>query len=306
MPTTPTGLNAKIKNAVKVACTWGAAGAIAFALSAAPTLVDAGITGFVVGKAAESSKEAATDYLKERMLKGQEPTVELPPAGSFAGCSHLFPRGTVINIRDISRQWMPTALCFKNFAVLHSGVSKTPLVVVERLNREILESARNEGRTNQFYPDPRLPRGQRAELQDYVNSNLDRGHMASAADQPDAQAMEQSFALSNMIPQDPENNRKGAWFKAEVDTRKYARRAQGDVFVFSGPLFRGPLNTIGAGKVWVPSHLYKLVVDASTGRSWAFIIQNTADARLEPPMNYPAFARETGWNLLSHGSTASR
>ena len=45
-----------------------------------------------------------------------------------------------------------------------------------------------------------------------------------------------------------------------------AQRAQGDVYVFTGPVFSGPTRTIGPGKVQVPSHLFKLVYDASTGK----------------------------------------
>jgi endonuclease G len=114
--------------------------------------------------------------------------------------------------------------------------------------------------------------------------------------------MIESFALSNMIPQDPFNNRKGAWIKAESDTRKFARRAQGDVFVFSGPLFRGEVKKIGPNNVWVPSHIFKLVYDQSSGRSWAHIVANTAEARLEAPHHICRVRQrdrvETAWRAL--------
>jgi endonuclease G len=215
----------------------------------------------------------------------------------FAACPGLFPKSTPIDVGSVNAQWRAAGLCSNHFAVLNSALSKTPLVVVEKLNRSMLSDAKGEERTNEFYPDPRLARGSRAELVDFKSSGLDRGHLASAANQPDQQSMIQSFALSNIVPQDPFNNRK-TWAKIESDVRKYARRAQGDVFVFSGPIFRGQQRTIGPDRVWVPSHLFKLVYDEASGRSWAYILANTAEARVEAPVDYAEFVKQTGWHLL--------
>ncbi|CAN7784579.1 DNA/RNA non-specific endonuclease [Variovorax sp. LjRoot175] len=227
--------------------------------------------------------------------------VALPGGRNFNSCPNLFPQQAPLNVASVNAEWKPIALCSTNFAVLYSGLSKTPLVVVERLSRAQIEDAKDEQRTEQFFPDPRLPAGARAELSDYVGSGLDRGHMAPAGDQPDQQSMAQSFALSNMIPQDPTNNRK-IWSKVEKDVRKFARRAHGAVYVFSGPMFNGPRRTIGANRVWVPSAMFKLVYDEAGGRSWAYILPNTADARIEAPMDYQAFVKATGWKLLSAAS----
>jgi endonuclease G len=89
-----------------------------------------------------------------------------------------------------------------------------------------------------------------------------------------------------------------------MDTRKFARRAKGSVFVFSGPLFAGTPKTIGSNRVWVPTHLYKLVYDEASGRSWAHIVENNAAARLGEPMDYGTFVRQAGWQLL--GSNLGR
>ena len=217
---------------------------------------------------------------------------------TFAACQELFPTGRPIDVQKVDAHWNVAALCSRHFAVLYSKLTKSPLVVVERLNAALLTQARDEERTNEFFPDSRLNRGERAELEDFRGSGYDRGHLANAADQPDQASMVESFALSNMIMQDPYNNRKGAWLKAEMDTRKFARRAQGDVFVFSGPLFRGEIKKIGPNQVWVPSHIFKLVFDQASGHAWAHIVANTAQARLEAPMSYADFVKETGWKLL--------
>lgn len=216
----------------------------------------------------------------------------------FTGCASLFPGEAPIALSSIAPHWRASALCSNNFAVLHSGLTKTPMLVVERLNAAQIHDARDEARTDEFFPDPRLPRGERAELADFQGSGFDRGHLSPAANQPDQRAMAQSFALSNMIPQDPTNNRK-IWSKVEKDVRKFVRRARGDVFVFSGPLFEGPrAATIGANRVWVPTHLFKLVHDASSGRSWAFILENSPNARVNAPVGYAEFVQRTGWQVL--------
>ena len=128
------------------------------------------------------------------------------------------------------------ALCYDAFAILHSGESKTPVYVAEKLNQASVADA-NEKRTNRFFADARLRSAERATLEDYKSSGYDRGHMAPAGDMPTARAMAQSFSLANMVPQAPEHNR-GAWAKSvEMATRKYVKRAAGDVYVITGPVY---------------------------------------------------------------------
>ncbi|MDN8616455.1 DNA/RNA non-specific endonuclease [Variovorax ginsengisoli] len=252
-----------------------------------------------LGAAAEHAVSGAVAKHSRAAFQDQAAApVALPSGRGFSSCASLFPQKNPLNVASVSADWKPIALCSNQFAVLYSGLSKTPLVTFERLNREQIADAKDEQRTDQFFPDPRLPRGARAELEDYRGSGLDRGHLAPAGDQPDPESMAQSFALSNMVPQDQTNNRK-IWSKVEGDVRKFVRRAKGDVYVFSGPIFNAPRRTIGPNRVWVPSHLFKLVYDEASGRSWAYILPNTADARIEAPMDYESFVKATGWNLLS-------
>lgn len=213
---------------------------------------------------------------------------------SFDACRDEFPRQTPPAVQgERLRQ-----LCFDSFAVLHSGVSKTPVYVVERLNRARLQEARDETRTDKFYAEARLPSADRATLDDYRGSGFDRGHMAPAADMPNANAMAQSFSLANMVPQAPKNNR-GPWAKnVEQATRQYVLRATGDVFVFTGPMHRGQVTSIGPGKVWVPSHLFKLVYDATTNRAWAHVVENTDTARAGRPISYGELVKLTGIEFL--------
>lgn len=72
-------------------------------------------------------------------------------------------------------------LCYEAFAILHSGESRTPVYVAQRLNRRSVEDA-DEKRADKFFADARLPSAERAELSDYKRSGYSRGHMAPAGD----------------------------------------------------------------------------------------------------------------------------
>lgn len=214
----------------------------------------------------------------------------------FAECRNVFANGKP-PVLSASIDMKPRSLCFSAFAVLYSGKSHTPIYSAERLNREVLLEARYNQRTNKFYADARLPRAERAELEDYRGSGFDRGHMAPAGDMATPESMAQSFSLANMVPQYPINNRK-AWASIEKATRKYVMRAAGDVYVITGPVFDGTPPTIGPDHVWVPQHLFKLVYDPSTNRIWAHWLDNTDDARVGKPISYEELVRRTGIEFL--------
>lgn len=181
--------------------------------------------------------------------------------------------------------------------MLHSGETRTPVFVAERLNRQAVQDA-DEKRADKFFADARLPRAERSELSDYKGSGYARGHMAPAGDMPTPVAMAQSFSLANMVPQSQKQN-SGPWAKIEKDTRHYASRAKGDVYVITGPVFDQSSTTIGANRVRVPSHLFKLVYDASTNRAWAHWQANADGTKAGPPISYRELVQRTGVRFLA-------
>lgn len=216
----------------------------------------------------------------------------------FAACPQFFAQGTppVVKTRPMQR-----ALCYDAFAILHSGESKTPVLVAQRLNRASVADA-DEKRTNRFFADARLPFAERATLEDYQGSGYDRGHMAPAGDMPTAQAMAQSFSLANMVPQAPAHNR-GVWASSvEAAARKYASRASGNIFVVTGPIFVPSIEdspSIGRGKVRVPKYLFKLVYDEDDNRAWAYWHENSNGTTASSPISYHELVEKTGINFLS-------
>jgi len=216
---------------------------------------------------------------------------------NFSACRQFFAAGKppVVAPRPGNR-----ALCYDAFAILHSGESKTPAFVAEKLNRASVADA-NEKRTNKFFPDARLRSAERATLDDYKESGFDRGHMAPAGDMPTAQAMAQSFSLANMVPQAPKHNQ-GAWrTSVEAATKKYAARASGDVYVITGPVFAPSIaqsSSIGPGQVRVPKYLFKLVYDQDKNRAWAHWHLNDNATRASRPISYGELVRRTGIEFL--------
>ena len=214
-------------------------------------------------------------------------------AQDFQACLQFFALAQPPQVRLLPDN---RALCFDAFAVLHSGQSKTPVYVAEVLSRESVANA-HEKRSNFFYADARLPAAERAQLEDYAASGYDRGHMAPAADMTTPQAMEQSFSLANMVPQAPEHNR-GAWATSvEQATRKFAARAEGRVYVITGPVFVPDIArsaSIGAGQVHVPAYLFKLVYDEASNRAWAHWQANADATRGSKPITYAELVLRTG------------
>ncbi|MBS7776994.1 DNA/RNA non-specific endonuclease [Acidovorax sp. CCYZU-2555] len=223
-----------------------------------------------------------------------DPHVPVPVAErvatEFSQCKHFFPAGLppIVPKAPLQRE-----LCFDGFAVLHSGETKTPVFVVEHLDRFILQQGRKVRRSARFYAEGRLPSEERAEVDDYRNSGYSRGHMAPAGDMGSEEGKAQSFSLANMAPQDVELNN-GAWNDIEQNTRKYVQRAQAGVYIFTGPVYSQAAHTIGYSGVQVPQYFYKLVYDPSNGNSWAHWQANEPRRKVSAPITYDELVRRTG------------
>jgi endonuclease G len=166
-------------------------------------------------------------------------------------------------------------LCFRAFAVLHSGLTRTPLWSAEHLTREAVQAARGVGRVNAFHAEERLSAVQRAELSDYARSGFDRGHMTPSGDMPDEASQQESFSLANMVPQAPQLNR-GIWEGIESAVRDLAV-AEGEVYVLTGPIFQGSNLQALRGRVLVPTDTFKAVYDPRRGWAGAYVCTNTKE-----------------------------
>ena len=100
-------------------------------------------------------------------------------------------------------------------------------------------------------------------LSDWPNNDfqMTHGHICPAADNRWSKAaMNQSFLLTNICPQDGSLNG-GAWQKLEDKCRTWAKRF-GDIYIVGGPVYiNGKVSrTIGESKVAVPDAFFKVVL----------------------------------------------
>lgn len=130
--------------------------------------------------------------------------------------------------------------------------------VAYRLTKEMVETG-NEERTDNFRVDPSVASGS-ASPDDYKKQGYDKGHLCPAGDMSwDADAMSESFFMSNMSPQRPAFNR-GIWKKLESAVRDWAKR-DGEIFIVAAGVLKPGLETIGENKVAVPELYYKVILD---------------------------------------------
>lgn len=108
---------------------------------------------------------------------------------------------------------------------------------------------------------------------------IDHGHMCPAADcNYDRQALEETFLLTNMCPQNSELNR-GDWEYLESRCRGWSRHF-GKLYIVAGPLYYAdrPRQTIGQNHVAVPHAFYKVILRLTPQpQALAFVYPNEGD-----------------------------
>jgi endonuclease G, mitochondrial len=190
-------------------------------------------------------------------------------------CAQFSPNGRAPVVVNTKMRASTQQLCYSDFALLHSGVTHGPLWSAEHLTAQSVDDAKDNTRTNRFFVEKRLPRGDSAQLDDYKRSGFDRGHMSPAGDRATKQGMAESFSLANIVPQDPQNNRR-IWARIEQAVRRLVEDS-GEAYVVTGPLFSGrQLQTIGDSRVFVPTQLYKVVYLPRRNLAFAVVVDNTA------------------------------
>ncbi len=223
--------------------------------------------------------------------------VALPAPGARAevACPALFADGQAPVLTNPKLTARTVPLCFEAFAVLHSGLTHTPLYSAEHLTRASVAAARTVARDDSFHEELRLPADERASLEDYVRSGFDRGHLAPAGDMPTLSAQAESFSLANIVPQNRVLNR-GLWADIEESTRRLATR-RGSIFVVTGVIFSGDAVQQIKGGVLVPTQLFKALYDPASGDAGAYLAKND-DARDWHAVSIDELGRQAGIDVF--------
>jgi len=167
-----------------------------------------------------------------------------------------------------------------NYTVSYNRNWNIPNWVAWELNKS--ETKGNFERNEEFTIDPDLPKAYQVEPYDYSGSGYDRGHLCPAGDNRfNAKAMDESFYMSNICPQDHELN-KGKWNDLEIACRRWANR-HGQVFIVCGPMIdKRKGKTIGKDhEIIVPEKFFKVILITSTkpARAIGYIFENNASER---------------------------
>ncbi|KAJ8418801.1 hypothetical protein AAFF_G00003000 [Aldrovandia affinis] len=216
--------------------------------------------GFACGAAVSTASciAAMEMYKKQTLPDTREETVD--PSGGIMG-RYGFPL-TGAEIRY-----------YANHTLSYDQARRTPRWVVEHISSEkLLGNA--ERKRCRFRPDPNVPVIFSAHNEDYLGSGWSRGHMVPAGDNKfSEQAMAETFYLSNIVPQNLENNA-GFWNRLEMYCRDLTKRFQ-DVWIITGPLILPEVGAdgkkiisykvIGKDDVAVPTHLYKVILAQRKG-----------------------------------------
>lgn len=178
-----------------------------------------------------------------------------------------------------------------NYTLSYSDEHKQAEWVAYELTRNKVENVTASRGHLGFSPDPNLPDWIEGVVSnDYTNSGYDRGHLLPAQDMAsDAMAMEETFYMTNVSPQDPDFNR-GIWKSLENQVREWAQ-AFDNIYVITGPILtqrakkRFPKNK---KSIPVPQSYYKIILDfhGSDIKAIAFLMKNEES-------NYPLISFAT-------------
>ncbi|KAJ6016190.1 Extracellular Endonuclease subunit A [Penicillium herquei] len=148
--------------------------------------------------------------------------------------------------------------------------TRNPAWVAEHITPQSVAMKNGDRKHSTFFEDTSIPALFRAKLSDYFRSGYDRGHQVPAADAKWSQeAMDGTFALTNMCPQVGEGFNRDYWAHFEDFCRNLTQRYP-SVRIVTGPLYLPQRDPDGKWRVnyevignppnvAVPTHFYKVI-----------------------------------------------
>jgi len=182
---------------------------------------------------------------------------------------------------------------FEDHVLGYNHITKCPSWVAEGLGSRVTNSVPANRKHSWFKKDPHLHPYFAASPTDY--RGWSRGHMAPAGNYKHSQkAMDDTFYLSNIVPQNWDNNA-NYWYRIELFVRHLSKRFD-DVIVFTGPLFLPVMEgdkryikyELLRHRVAVPTHLFKcILVEKEESKSLGcFVVPNKPIDSSKPLVTY--------------------
>lgn len=204
-----------------------------------------------------------------------------------------------------------TPVCHRRYFLLHNNETKTPFWVIEPLNRKQVSGKFTRPEGKKFKPEEGVCDAAQAKDGDYTGSKLDRGHQAASADfSSNSEWMDESFVLSNAVPQQGLGFNRGIWKEFEQLIRTLTKD-RGELYVITGPIYAEDEDSLpevtkknnackteikfeaprrpaicGAKKkcsagVGVPIALFKILYDPINRRTNAYVMPNIDHRKFE-------------------------
>jgi endonuclease G len=218
-----------------------------------------------------------------------------PPPGNGSGAA--LSKHTTMGIpAAVSASTPNSFLSAKSgYVMSYNGSRKVPNWVSWELNSSYLGAT---DRQDDFRVDTTFPASEpQAALADYSGSGYDRGHMCPSADRTlTVAANQQTFFLTNMVPQ-AANNNQGPWAVLENDSRALVNAGK-ELYIVSGGVFSASSNTIGSGVV-VPDQTFKVIVvlDA-VGQGVSSVTTSTRVIAVMMPNENSQISRTADWRTF--------
>ncbi|NHB68006.1 DNA/RNA non-specific endonuclease [Bacteroidales bacterium M08MB] len=208
------------------------------------------------------------------------------------------------------------------FHLSYNNTTRTANWVSWHLNTSYLGDV---GRQDDFRTDYSLPSSwYRVSETSYRYSGFDRGHLCPSGDRTaTVAANSETFLMTNMMPQSPNNNRI-TWAALETYCRNLAKSGK-ELYIVAGPHGQGGTGsngyaeTIDNDNIVVPSTTWKIIVVLNNGdndlerintntRVIAVIMPNTQDVNNYKWYDYRVSVNDveelTGFDFLSNVSTS--
>jgi len=163
--------------------------------------------------------------------------------------------------------------CHMIYSVSYSTARLNPLWSAQHLTKAMSEAGDRISRIDRstFLQQAGLRRQDQASDSSFAHNDWDKGHMTPANDAPDEDSQEDTFVLSNAVPQHLHLNR-FMWQYLEGSVHQLAQ-LEGEVFIVTGPVFEGRRRLMSR-RVPIPSHTFKAVYIPSRSIAIGFIATN--------------------------------